>query len=83
MIAADKSVNLLDEYEILQRILSGSVHASPSTVIWAGMAPKPDLCMLAACNLTLRVAGRLAACRRVPLDTRAETVIKAAWEPIL
>lgn len=82
-LAADKAINLLAEYEILQRLLSGALHANPATILWTGSALPPDLCVLSGGHLTIRVAGRLATCRGVALDLNMRTVLDSAWQPIL
>jgi hypothetical protein len=76
-------VNLLAEYEIVQRLLSGALHANPATVLWAGSAFPPDMCVLGGGKLTLRVAGRLALCRGAPIEAGMQTVLTSAWSPIL
>lgn len=83
MLASDKAVELVAEYEIVQRLLSGALHANPATILWPGSALPADLSVLGAGNLTLRVAGRLAACRGASISSTMETVLKSAWAPIL
>ncbi len=75
-----EAVALASEYEILQRILSGAVHSTPTALLAGLTFSNSEHLLLIAWRIMFRVLGRIAQHHRVPLAAQHVELVRAAMK---